>query len=145
VAYKIQASKAGEVQEYLDIREINGYTIHYTPFWPADGSAATIRTMVYIGTPENPQFLGPQDPQVLAERIHRSVGPAGPNKEYLWALEMALEELDPSSGDEHVTNLADRLRKLEAAIHAKLRDAGEALQHERDKAGSRNEQEETAK
>lgn len=36
--------------------------------------------MVYIGLPDNPQFLGPQDPQALAEHVVRSRGPSGENK-----------------------------------------------------------------
>lgn len=66
--YRIKAEHVTEVAEYLDIREINGYTIHYTPFYPADGSAPT-RTLVYIGTPDNDQFVGPQDPQVSNPRV----------------------------------------------------------------------------
>ena len=98
-----------EVREYLDIREINGYTIHYTPFHPADGSA-DIKTLVYIGTPDNEQFMGPQDPQALAEHIYKSVGPSGLNKDYLLSLESALDSLSPESGDGHITDLANRIR-----------------------------------
>lgn len=111
VAYRIAADRAAEVREYLDIREINGYTIHYTPFYPADNQD-TFSTMVYIGTPENPQFTGPQDVQTLAEHIYRSTGPSGPNRDYLLGLETALDELSPESGDEHVTDLSNRVRAL---------------------------------
>lgn len=112
VAYRIKPDKVAEVKEYLDIREINGYSIHYTPFHPADGSPP-IRTLVYIGTPDNEQFVGPQDPQKLAQHILVSVGPSGPNKDYLLGLEKSLNELDPESGDIHVSDLADRLRAIE--------------------------------
>ncbi|KAJ5032685.1 uncharacterized protein L3040_009280 [Drepanopeziza brunnea f. sp. 'multigermtubi'] len=110
-AYRIQAGKEAEVREYLDIREINGYTIHYTPFHPSDGSA-TIRTLVYIGTPDNDQFMGPQDPQRLAEHIHRSVGPSGLNRDYLLSLDTALNTLSAESRDEHIKDLALRVREL---------------------------------
>jgi hypothetical protein len=120
------------VKDYLDIREINGYTIHYTPFHPASqtstpttssatATAAPIRTLVYIGTPDNEQFVGPQDPQALAEHIYRSEGPSGLNRDYLWGLERSLDELSPTSGDEHVTDLSDRVR----AIAAKHRGHGD--------------------
>jgi len=115
-AYRIEASKVAEVRDYLDIREINGYTIHYTPFYPADGSKS-IRTLVYIGTPDNEQFVGPQDPQKLAAHIHKSEGPSGLNKEYLWNLETALDQLSPESGDGHIKDLSDRARKLEENFH----------------------------
>ena len=85
--------------------------------------------LVYIGLPDNPQFQGVQDPQKLAEHILTSKGPSGENKEYLLMLEKALEELSADSEDAHVTDLADRLRKLEgspaseisrAAVHSEL-------------------------
>ncbi|KAH6854433.1 ChaC-like protein-domain-containing protein [Chaetomium sp. MPI-CAGE-AT-0009] len=140
VAYRITPDRVAEVKEYLDIREINGYTIHYTPFHPAPASASAaaaaaaataadpaqqhqhhsgpIRTLVYIGTPDNDQFVGPQDPQQLAEHIYRSTGPSGPNRDYLWGLEAALAELSPESGDEHVTDLSNRLRAVAAREEA---------------------------
>lgn len=74
-----------------------------------------IRTLVYIGTPDNDQFIGPQEPQALAEHIFRSEGPSGLNRDYLWNLEQSLDELSPSSGDEHVTDLSDRVRAIAAA------------------------------
>ncbi|KAK0730635.1 ChaC-like protein-domain-containing protein [Lasiosphaeris hirsuta] len=114
IAYRIQPDHVDEVKDYLDIREINGYTIHYTPFHPAPNTdlsqRSPIQALVYIGTPENEQFVGPQDPQQLAEHIFQSHGPSGPNQEYLLRLEKALNELSPESGDEHVTDLSNRLR-----------------------------------
>lgn len=101
------------MRQNLDIREINGYTIHHTPFHPADDSG-TIRTLVYIGTPDNEQFTGPQDPQALAEHIYHSSGPSGLNKDYLLSLDVALDELCAGSGDGHVKDLARRVRELEA-------------------------------
>lgn len=113
-AYRIEAAQVAEVQEYLDIREINGYTIHFTQFFPADGSPS-FKTLVYIGTPDNDQFMGPQDPQELAEHIYRSKGPSGLNIDYLLGLEKALDELSPESGDGHIKDLANRVRAIEAS------------------------------
>ena len=131
-AYRIPAAKVPEVTEYMNIREINGYSIQYTPFQqpkPEDMSATyqdvhvptgstvdgkAIKCLVYIGLPDNPQFLGPQDPQALAEHIVKSRGPSGENKDYLYQLEEALEGLSPESGDEHVSDLAKRCREVEA-------------------------------
>lgn len=62
--------------------------------------------------PDNPQFLGPLPPQEIAETINASVGPSGENREYLLHLEDALNHLSPESGDEHVTDLARRVRAL---------------------------------
>jgi cation transport protein ChaC len=92
------------VREYLDIREVNGYSIQFTPFHPAASTITTvsrdekqseigdefagirrestasvayesrgaIKCLVYIGLPENPQFLGPQDADGLARKILES-------------------------------------------------------------------------
>lgn len=114
-AYRIEASKVTDVQDYLDIREINGYSMQYTPFWPVDKSLQSIKCLVYIGLPDNPQFLGRQDPQIVAEHICRSRGPSGENVEYLLMLEQALKELGEASGDGHVQDLADRVRRIQSS------------------------------
>ena len=101
------------MKEYLDIREINGYSIQRTPFHAGDESREPFSCLVYIGLPDNPQFLGVQDPQALAQHILRSRGPSGANSEYLLMLEDALDNLDEASGDGHVKDLANRIRLLQ--------------------------------
>ena len=126
-AYRIPSKHVPEVKEYLDIREINGYSMQYVPF--NQDLAATYQTdhavngeldvpkqikcLVYIGLPDNPQFLGPQDPQALAEHIVQSQGPSGNNIDYLYELEAALNALSKESGDEHVNDLARRCREIQ--------------------------------
>lgn len=119
-----------EVKEYLDIREINGYSIQYAPFHQiqpsingtthtsdtSDGINHKIECLVYIGLPDNPQFMGPQNPQALAEHIVRSRGPSGKNVDYLYELETALNGLSQDSGDEHVTDLARRCREIQSGL-----------------------------
>lgn len=78
-----------------------------------------IKCLCYIGLPDNPQFLGPQDPQALAEHIMISRGPSGENKDYLYQLEEALDGLSRESGDEHISDLARRCREIEAREEAK--------------------------
>ena len=130
-----------------DIREINGYSIQFTPFHPApftttissapateppadassrfisttttisaqpDRYPPSIKCLVYIGLPENPQFLGPQHPQELARHILKSRGPSGENREYLFMLEKALLELSRESEDKHISDLVRRCREIEA-------------------------------
>lgn len=112
-AYHIPVSKVPEVREYLDIREINGYSIQFTPFHPAT-HAQPIKCLVYIGLPENPQFLGPQDPDALAKKILGSKGPSGENREYLFNLEEALLGLSAESQDRHISDLVKRCKDIEA-------------------------------
>ncbi|OAX78163.1 hypothetical protein ACJ72_07530, partial [Emergomyces africanus] len=118
-AYHIPASHAEEVHAYLDEREIDGYTVHFTPFHPAPSATATATTnppspitcMVYIGLPTNAQFLRnptDRDPANVARVISQSCGQSGENREYLYLLEKALEGPDfgggrsgSGNGDEH--------------------------------------------
>ncbi|KAF6845262.1 Gamma-glutamyl cyclotransferase-like domain-containing protein [Colletotrichum musicola] len=149
VAYRIKSDKVAEVKDYLDIREINGYTIHYAPFYPADGSEP-IRTLVYIGTPDNDQFVGPQDPQALAEHIYKSRGPSGLNTDYLLELEEALNALSPESGDVHITDLSNRVRAIiasgqEAPVTASAPPPASAINGHFKQETSVKEQEETEK
>lgn len=96
----------------LTMRYSNGYSIQYTPFHPADHSHPDIRCLVYIGMPDNPQFLGPLNPEDIAQTINISIGPSGENREYLLHLQDALEALSAHSHDEHITDLARRVRAL---------------------------------
>lgn len=75
-----------------------------------------IRCLVYIGLPTNPQFLGAQRPDDVAEVIRRNRGPSGENAEYLFMLEAALNGLGEGSVDEHVSDLAVRVRALEVRM-----------------------------
>ena len=52
--------------------------------------------------------------------IQRSRGPSGDNAEYLFMLESALEELAEDSRDEHVRDLAHRVRALQQATMASM-------------------------
>jgi cation transport protein ChaC len=148
-AYHIPSSHVAEVRSYLDIREINGYSIQFTPFYPASPSCPKstsppqpMKTLVYIGLPSNPQFLGPQDPQKLAEHILNSRGPSGENKEYLYMLEEGLRGLSTESDDLHVGDLVRRARGIEETGGVKSGgEAGAALH----KVGSTEEQEEVEK
>jgi cation transport protein ChaC len=82
---------------------------------------------VYIGLPENPQFLGPQDPEELARHILVSRGPSGENREYLYFLEKALLELSGESGDKHVSDLVRRCKRIE---QEQAKDGEEEIEEE---------------
>jgi glutathione-specific gamma-glutamylcyclotransferase len=143
VAYHIKKEKVAEVREYLDIREINGYSIQYTAFHPADATRPNLHCLVYIGMPDNPQFLGALSQQEVASKINESVGPSGENREYLLQLDEALQTLSPSSHDEHISDLAERVRSMTPPV----RDlkASKALHHDLTRVGSTEEQEEIEK
>ena len=114
-AFRIPPSRVAETRESLDLREANGYSAQEAPFFPADGTLPPLTCLVYIALPHNPQFVGPQQPQALAEHIAQSQGPSGRNSEYLFRLEQALDGLAPGSEDGHVSDLAERVRRIERA------------------------------
>lgn len=116
-AYHIPASHAEEVHDYLDEREIDGYSAHFTPFYPVSEGEEPITCMVYIGQPSNPQFL--RDPvqreaQDVAQVISAGHGLSGKNTEYLFLLEKALEGIGLGTADVHVTDLVKRVKGIEA-------------------------------
>lgn len=113
VAYRIEKSKVEEVKKYLDIREINGYSIHTVPVHQADPTLPPIITTVYIGTPDNPQFVKDiPSADDLARHIFNSRGPSGENREYLLYLHTAIMELHPGSRDNHIAELAEIVNML---------------------------------
>ncbi|KAL8866596.1 MAG: hypothetical protein Q9174_006207 [Haloplaca sp. 1 TL-2023] len=152
MAYHIPSSKVEDVKGYLDIREVNGYSIQYTTFYPSSPARARIENcMLYIGLPSNPQFLGVQDQQDLAERIVGCRGPSGENVEYLFMLRDALAELSDGEEDrdEHVQDLARRVELLIAHREGDKGDKGsseQAVENEMQRvksAGTSHESEET--
>ncbi|KAI4228408.1 MAG: hypothetical protein L6R40_008137 [Gallowayella cf. fulva] len=151
-AYHIPTQHVREVQEYLDIREVNGYSIQYAPFQPASSNERPVeKCMIYIGLPSNPQFLGPQDMDALARRIWRCKGPSGENCDYLFMLEDALKQLGEGAGDEHVEELARRVHKtgLENGEGGATIGDGQPIEtlieHFRSQASSQDPAEETEK
>jgi len=76
-----------EVKAYLDHREINGYSIHHVSVYAssADSKPVVERAVVYIGTHDNPAYVGPMESiDALARHIYKSRGPSGENKEYVF-------------------------------------------------------------
>ncbi|KIP08557.1 hypothetical protein PHLGIDRAFT_376380 [Phlebiopsis gigantea 11061_1 CR5-6] len=117
VAYTINPLYESEVRDYLDYREKDGYTIEEIDVWGVeDGREAVVapKAFTYVGLPNNPSFIGSEPIDQLAEHIWKSVGPSGPNKDYLYELTTAVRRLAPESHDSHLYALETRCRKLDA-------------------------------
>ncbi|KAL1692213.1 ChaC-like protein [Schizophyllum commune] len=113
IAYTIDPAYESEVRDYLDYREKDGYTLETIDIYGiVDGKEEVIIPNVisrplrwhecYVGRNDNPSFVGSEPLDDLAHRIYTSVGPSGPNKEYLYRLADAVRELSPSSHDSHL-------------------------------------------
>lgn len=109
--YYIRPDRAQEVQEYLDIREQDGYTLHNIEFHidpqiktneeideilnqlPVNNGLRSLNCKVYIGKLDNESFIGPEEMEKTGEIIREAKGPSGTNKEYLEKLVHSLRAL----------------------------------------------------
>ncbi|KAM9922103.1 hypothetical protein OXX59_006062 [Metschnikowia pulcherrima] len=114
VAYYIEPQNVHEVKQYLDIREQDGYTLHTVKFHVhsipvndenakeiidalprAEDGHLYIESSVYIGTIDNPSFVGPESIEKTAKIIKSSRGPSGDNYSYLHNLTASVRDLQP--------------------------------------------------
>lgn len=94
------------VYEHLDHREKNGYERHRVEIELGD-AGGTVDGTLYVAGSDNPAFLGPADPDEIAEHILAAHGPSGSNRDYLLRLDAALREIGEE--DSHVADLAERV------------------------------------
>lgn len=99
-----------EVFAHLDHREKNGYLRLALPI-TLEGETE-VEGLVYIATPDNTAFLGAASEQEIAAHIARSIGPSGPNADYLNHLASALREL--GRHDQHVFDIERHLAALQS-------------------------------
>mmetsp|Transcript_20797 Transcript_20797/g.26303 ORF Transcript_20797/g.26303 Transcript_20797/m.26303 type:complete len:136 (-) Transcript_20797:29-436(-) len=114
MVYYVPEHLVPETLAYLDHREKGGYSRHTVTVWNIDAEGEEIvvvpEALLYIATEENEEYLGPDDLKIIAEQIHQSHGPSGPNVEYLLNLATALEGL--SVVDQHVIDLASLVTEM---------------------------------
>lgn len=114
MAYKIRKGDVPFVRSHLDYREKGGYETRDVVFNPdpPHPEFGTIHLKVYIGSEDNPYFLGPAPLKEMAHQIYHSVGPSGPNKDYLLNLAHAVRSIAPHAEDRHLFALEDEIKSI---------------------------------
>ena len=107
VAYRIAPDEVETVLAKLDHREQGGYERH--PTWVHTERWAR-EALVYVATPQNPNYLGPAPVPEIAAQVRRSHGPSGANTEYVLRLAEALRGI--GADDPHVFDLERELRDV---------------------------------
>ncbi|KIJ93594.1 hypothetical protein K443DRAFT_684440 [Laccaria amethystina LaAM-08-1] len=116
IAYTIDPAYQAEVRDYLDYREKDGYTLETLDIYNTENGVEKIiihNNLCYVGRHDNPSFIGSEPLEALAHVIWTSVGPSGPNKEYLYQLADSVRKLSPKSYDSHLFALETRVRELD--------------------------------
>ncbi|KAL9715592.1 hypothetical protein Ac2012v2_000034 [Leucoagaricus gongylophorus] len=120
IAYTIDPAYEVEVRDYLDYREKDGYTMETLDIYGiVDGRERVIihnAFQCYVGLNDNPSFIGSEPLDVLAHRIWRTVGPSGPNKEYLYKLADSVRALSSDSYDSHLFSLENKVKILDGKL-----------------------------
>nr|CAD1825113.1 unnamed protein product [Ananas comosus var. bracteatus] len=119
VAYKVSKEEDKKIAlEHLEVREKQyDKTLHLDFFTdPTSATPAVHGVMVYLASPDtrtNMNYLGPAPLEEIARQIVQAAGPSGPNRDYLFHLEDALNTL--GCEDAHVRDLANAVRRILSA------------------------------
>jgi len=112
-AYAISRSEWPAIEAALDVREQQGYArltveIGLAASEQAGDVVDTVPGLLYVATPANPYFIGPEPLDATADIVLRSHGPSGSNLEYVLELDRALASM--GAKDPEVRALAERVR-----------------------------------
>lgn len=112
VAYKISQEQENTVCEQLDYREKGGYEKTNVTFYPLESTVLPFDLDIYIGSKDNPYYLGPASIKDIARQIYSSQGPSGHNVEYLLQLAEAMKTIAPGIHDKHLFELEAEVKSL---------------------------------
>jgi cation transport regulator ChaC len=108
-AYRVDDAVIDGVIETLEHREKGGYRREEIEIVLTDGAPPRVAGLVYMATPDNPNYLGPAPLDDIAAQVLRSEGPSGPNIEYVTRLAESLRQME--ADDAHVFALERLVRR----------------------------------
>lgn len=117
---------------YLDKRErqLGGYDLVTTKFYPKDEQAEPIMVQVYIAMPSNSLYLGGSPVATIAHDIATSEGECGHNVEYFSKLVAFMKINLPDICDEHLFDLERHVKAiLEEQQSPVIKFFSEAIEH----------------
>jgi cation transport regulator ChaC len=83
LAYALTSDRSPAVLDQLDHRERGGYErLAVELEFPEHGDARQ-RGLVYVATPDNPNWLGPAASAAIARQVRSASGPSGANLDYV--------------------------------------------------------------
>jgi cation transport protein ChaC len=114
MAYAIARAAWPNTEAALELREQQGYARLTIDLGLAAGEHAgpvveTVAGLLYVATPANPYFIGPEPLEVTADVVRRSRGPSGSNVDYVLELDRTLTAM--GAADPDVSALAAHLRR----------------------------------
>jgi len=114
MAYLVSSEDEASVLATLDHREKGGYDrVDVELHFDGGHSSSCARGLMYVATEDNPNYLGPAPLDAIARQVVGSVGPSGPNPEYVTRLAEALGAICPDldAANEDALALAALLRR----------------------------------
>ena len=110
-AYRIRSEQLGETLGYLDQRERGGFHREWVDVHveKRGGGFKTLPAQLYLASPDNSNYLGPDSLSSMAEQICSAQGPSGSNVEYVLELAEALRKM--GAEDDHVFSLESLIRE----------------------------------
>lgn len=112
IAYKIKDSDIEQVVGHLDYREKGGYERKWVKFYPCDEQTSPFDITIYLAQDDNSNYAGAAKLSDIAKQIVDSVGPSGPNIDYVCNLAKAMRAFFPGIEDEHLFSLEHLVKEL---------------------------------